>query len=162
MDQVNVQFNEQVDKEIVNDTVNDTVNDIIDIFKLYPDIFPGGYFRFLKSKIHKKIEKNEIIFKDGVVLTWTKYKRKTKLTPSMSIIKGEIKINQLVNQNQGNGLAKKIFVDFIRDNPTTLYLDVKSDNERAIEFYKKNNFKPIGEKIFGKNIKGIVMKRQFN
>ena len=153
-------MNEPLANNTVN-TLNNTVNDIIDIFKLYPDVFPGGYFRFLKAKIHKKIEKNEIIFKDGVVLTWTKYKRKTNISPDVSILKGDIKINQLVNRYQGNGMAKEIFSTFITNHHcTTLYLDVKADNERAIEFYKKNNFNPIGEKLFGKNIKGIIMKRQ--
>jgi hypothetical protein len=136
------------------------VNDIVNIFKLYPNVFPGGYFRFLKAKIIKKIEKNEIIFEDGVVLTWTKYKRKTKLTPNISILKDDIKINQLVNRHQGNGLAKKIFSTFINNHcDTTMYLDVKADNKRAIQFYKKNKFIIVGEKTFGKNIRGLIMKR---
>ena len=46
---------------------NIDINDIIDIFKLYPEVFPGGYFRFLKAKITNKIEKNEIIYKNEVV-----------------------------------------------------------------------------------------------
>ena len=141
---------------------NIDINDIIDIFKLYPEVFPGGYFRFLKAKITNKIEKNEIIYENGIVLTWTKYKRKTKISPTVSILKGDIKINQLVNRYQGNGMAKKIFSTFINNHlATTLYLDVKQDNIRAINFYKKNNFKVIGEKLFGKNMKGLIMKRKF-
>ena len=138
------------------------IQELINIFKLYPEVFPGGYFRFLKSKITNKIEKNEIIYEKGVVLTWTKYKRKTKISPTVSILKGDIKINQLVNRYQGNGMAKKIFSTFINNHlATTLYLDVKQDNIRAINFYKKNNFKVIGEKLFGKNMKGLIMKRKF-
>ena len=138
------------------------IQELINIFKLYPEVFPGGYFRFLKSKITNKIEKNEIIYEKGVVLTWTKYKRKTKISPTVSILKGDIKINQLVNRYQGNGMAKEIFSSFITNHHgTTLYLDVKADNVRAIEFYKKNNFTVVGEKLFGKNMKGLIMKRQF-
>ena len=108
----------------------------------------------------KKIEKNEIIYKNGAVLTWTKYKRKTKISPNISILKGEIKINQLVNKNQGNGMAKNVFQNFLQlHEKTTFYLDVKSDNIRAINFYKKNGFKKVGEKTFGKDIQGIIMKR---
>ena len=152
-------MNEQIEEQIEEQPVY-IVNDIIDIFKLYPNVFPGGYFRFLKVKITNKIEKNEIIYENGVVLTWTKYKRKTKISPDVSILNGDIKINQLVNRYQGNGMAKEIFSSFITNhNGTTLYLDVKADNERAIEFYKKNNFKVIGEKLFGKNMKGLIMKR---
>ena len=91
---------------------NDLIPEIIDIFKLYPDVFPGGYYRFLKGRLNDKILKNELIYKNGVVLTWTKYKRKTKISPDVSILKDEIKINQLVNKNQGNGMAKKYFKIF--------------------------------------------------
>ena len=152
-------MNEQIEVQIEEHKQNYIVDDIIDIFKLYPDVFPGGYFRFLKAKITNKIEKNEIIYENGIILTWTKYKRKTKISPTVSIFKGDIKINQLVNRYQGNGMAKEIFSTFINNHyGTTLYLDVKADNERAINFYKKNNFKVIGEKLFGKNMKGLIMK----
>ena len=139
------------------------LTEIIDIFKLYPDVFPGGYYRFLKGRLNDKILKNELIYKNGVVLTWTKYKRKTKISPDVSILKDEIKINQLVNKNQGNGMAKKIFQDFLNKHKTTFYLDVKKDNKRAIDFYKKNNFVVVGEKKFGlMKIPGLVMKREID
>lgn len=138
----------------------DLIPEIINIFKLYPDVFPGGYYRFLKGRLNDKIVKNELIYKNGVVLTWTKYKRKTKISPEVSILKDEIKINQLVNKNQGNGMAKKIFQDFLNKHKTKFYLDVKKDNKRAIDFYKKNNFVVVGEKTFGlMKIPGLVMKR---
>lgn len=139
------------------------LTEIINIFKLYPDVFPGGYYRFLRGRLGDKILKNELIYKDGVVLTWTKYKRKTKITPTISILKDEIKINQLVNKNQGNGLAKNIFQDFLNKHKTTFYLDVKKDNRRAIDFYKKNNFVIVGEKTFGTSkIAGVIMKREIH
>ena len=124
------------------------ITEIINIFKLYPNVFPrvGGYYRFLRGRLNDKILKNELIYLDGVVLTWTKYKRKTKISPTITILKDEIKINQLVNKNQGNGIAKKIFQDFLNKHKTTFYLDVKKDNKRAIDFYKKNNFDIVGEK----------------
>ena len=138
------------------------LTEIIDIFKLYPDVFPGGYYRFLKGRLNDKILKNELIYKNGVVLTWTKYKRKTKISPTISILKDEIKINQLVNKDQGNGMARKIFKDFLNKHKTTFYLDVKKDNKRAIDFYKKNNFTRVGEKLFGiTKIPGIIMRRTF-
>ena len=51
---------------------NDLIPEIINIFKLYPNVFPGGYYRFLKGRLNDKILKNELIFKDGVVLTLDK------------------------------------------------------------------------------------------
>lgn len=145
---------------LVENDLHEKVTEIIDIFKLYPEVFPGGYYRFLKGRLYNKIDRNELIYKKGVVLTWTKYKRKTKISPTISILKDEIKINQLVNKHQGNGMAKKIFKDFLNKHKTTFYLDVKKDNIRAIDFYKKNNFAIVGEKLFGKSkIPGIIMRR---
>jgi predicted acetyltransferase len=149
------------EQTLVENDLHEKVTEIIDIFKLYPQVFPGGYYRFLKGRLYNKIDRNELIYKKGVVLTWTKYKRKTKISPNISILKGEIKVNQLVNKNQGNGMARKIFKDFLNKHKTTFYLDVKKDNIKAINFYKKNNFTVVGEKLFGKSqIPGLIMKRQ--
>ena len=58
---------------------------------------------------------------------------------------------------------KKIFQDFLNKHKTKFYLDVKKDNKRAINFYKKNNFVIVGEKKFGlMKIPGLVMKREMN
>ena len=60
-------------------------------------------------------------------------------------------------------MAKKIFQDFLNKHQTTFYLDVKKDNKRAVDFYKKNNFVIVGEKTFGlMKIPGLVMKRTIN
>ena len=135
------------------------VKKLIELFKLYPKIFPSGYFRFLKKTLNEKILKNEIIYENEVLLTWTKYKKKTKISPEITINKGEIKINQLVNKNQGNKMAKKIFIKFLKTHKTNMYLIVKKDNKRAIDFYLKNKFFKIGEKTMGNNIICFIMKR---
>ena len=128
------------------------VKDIVKIFQQYPDIFPRGYFRFLTGTLDKH--------KNGVVLTYTKYKvsvnkYKFKIKP------GDIKINQLVNKNQGNGKAKKVFKAFLKKHKkTNLILDVRSNNKKAIRFYRKNGFKKVDETSFGKDMKGIVMVRK--
>lgn len=130
------------------------------IFKQYPDIFPRGYYRFFETSMRKKLENKEIIFKNGVILTWKLYKRDPGKNKPMN--KGDLKINQLVNKNQGNGMAKKIFVAFLKKHKDkNIFLDVKKDNKRAIQFYKKNGFKKIGTTKFG-NIQGIIMKKSKN
>ena len=50
--------------------------------------FQGGYYRFLRGRLNDKILKNELIYLDGVVLTWTKYKRKNKNLSNHFNIKG--------------------------------------------------------------------------
>lgn len=133
------------------------------IFKQYPNIFPKGYFRYFEISMRKKIENKEIIFKNGVILTWKKYKK----TPSgiykkLKLKPGDIKVNQLVNKNQGNGMAKKVFVSFLKKfKSNDIYLDVRLDNKKAIKFYKKNGFKKVADTKFG-SIKGIIMKKSKN
>ena len=57
-------------------------------------------------------------------------------------------------------MAKIIFQEFVKQNKTKLYLDVKKDNIRAINFYKKNKFIKLKNKFFGKTkIPGIIMVR---
>ena len=43
---------------------------------------------------------------------------------------------------------------------TNLILDVRSNNKKAIRFYRKNGFKKVDETSFGKDMKGIVMVRK--
>lgn len=140
------------------DPIKKKIKNLEKIFKQYPDIFPRGYYRFFETSMRNKIKNKEIIFKKGVILTWKIYKRNPGKSKLMN--KGDLKINQLVNKNQGNGMAKKIFVDFLKKhNDKNIFLDVKKDNKRAIKFYKKNGFKKVGNTKFGE-FKGIIMKRK--
>ena len=139
---------------------NSKINKMIQMFKQYPNIFPRGYFSFLKKNLEEKIQKKSIIFKNGVILTWIQYKKLPSKFKTFGIEVGDIKINQLVNKNEGNGEAKKIFLDFLKKHKNkNIILDVKKDNHRAIRFYKKNGFKKVGNTSFGE-YPGIIMKKK--
>lgn len=132
---------------------------IVKIFQQYPKIFPRGYFRFLEGTLREKFQNKEIIFKNGVVLTWKKYKVNPTKYSKYNFQKGDIKINHLVNKKQGNGKAKTIFLNFIKKhNHCNLLLDVRTNNKRAIKFYEKNGFKKVGKTKFG-DLPGIIMKK---
>merc|ERR1712166_1581604 len=134
------------------------IKKIVKIFKQYPKIFPRGYFRFLEGNLREKFQNKEIIFKNGVVLTWKKYKVNPGKYTKYNFQKGDIKINQLVNKKQGNGKAKKIFLKFLKKHANVnLILDVQINNKRAIKFYKKNGFRKVGTTKFG-DLPGIIMK----
>jgi hypothetical protein len=136
------------------------IKKIVKIFKQYPKIFPRGYFRFLEGNLREKFQNKEIIFKNGVVLTWKKYKVNPGKYTKYNFQKGDIKINQLVNKKQGNGKAKKIFLKFLKKHANVnLILDVQTNNKRAIKFYKKNGFRKVGTTKFG-DLPGIIMKRK--
>lgn len=135
------------------------VKKIVKIFQQYPDIFPSGYFRFLPATIEKHLKNKTLRYTNGVVLTWTNYKKTVRKTPKCVMKPGDVKINQLVNKNQGNGMAKKVFLSFMKKREKkTVWLEVRSDNKRAIRFYNKNGFRKVCETKFG-DIRGVLMKR---
>ena len=138
------------------------IKKIVKIFKQYPEIFPRGYFRFLEGNLREKFQNKEIMFKNGVVLTWKKYKVNPGKYSKYNFKKGDIKINQLVNKKQGNGKAKNLFLKFLKKHENVnLILDVLKNNKRAIKFYNKNGFSKVGATKFGE-LPGIVMKRSKN
>jgi len=146
------------DEEYEGGKKSKKIKDIIKIFKQYPDIFPRGYFRYLPATLEKHDKKGTLIYKNGVVLTYTKYKKTVNKYKKYKIKPGDVKLNQLVNKNQGNGKAKKIFLKFMeKHKDSNLLLDVLASNKKAIKFYRKNGFKKIDDTKFGDKLKGIVM-----
>ena len=133
------------------------VYDIIKIFKQYPKIFPSGYFRFLPAVLDKHIKDKTLIYKNGVVLTYTKYKKRPNKYAKYGIEGGDVKIHQFLNKNQGNGKAKPMFKKFIKKHKKSNFvLEVMKNNKRAIKFYNKNGFRKVGNTKFGK-LSGIIM-----
>ena len=135
---------------------------MIKIFQQYPEIFPRGYFRFLGARLQNHIDKKTIIYKKGVILTWIKYQKTVKKSKDCIIKPGDVKLDQIVNKNQGNGAAKKIILAFLKKHKDTrIWLEVRSNNRRAIRFYEKNGFKSVGSCIikFGVDMKGVMMRK---
>ena len=133
------------------------VKRLIKIFQQYPEIFPSGYFRFLGARLQNHIDKKTLWYKNGVILTWIKYQKTVKKTPKCIIKPGDIKLDQIVNKNQGNGAAKKVVLQFLKKfEKNRIWLEVRANNKRAIKFYKKNGFKNICNIKFG-DIPGIMM-----
>ena len=129
------------------------------VFKQFPDIFPSGYFRFLGARLENHLKKKTIIFKDGVILTWIKYQKTVKKSEECIYKPGDVKLDQIVNKNPGNGKAKKVMLQFLKKNKNnTVWLEVKEDNKRAIDFYERNGFEETCSTKFG-DIKGIIMKK---
>lgn len=133
---------------------------LIKIFQKYPDIFPSGYFRFLAARLENHIDKKTLWYRKGVILTWIQYQKTVKKQPKCVIKPGDIKLDQLVNKSEGNGLAKEVLQQFLKKfEDNTIWLEVRADNKRAIRFYRKNGFRKACSIDFG-NIKGIIMVRK--
>ena len=127
------------------------------IFQQYPKIFPSGYFRFLAARLENHINKNTLWYRNGVVLTWIKYQKTVKKNDKCIIKPGDVKLDQIVNKNQGNGAAKKVVMQFLKKfEKNRIWLEVRANNKRAIKFYRKNGFKKVCNIKFGE-IPGIMM-----
>lgn len=127
------------------------------IFQQYPKIFPSGYFRFLAARLENHINKNTLWYRNGVVLTWIKYQKTVNKNDKCIIKPGDVKLDQIVNKNQGNGAAKKVVMQFLKKfEKNRVWLEVRANNKRAIRFYRKNGFKKVCNIKFG-DIPGIMM-----
>jgi len=131
------------------------IHEWYNIFRLYPDIFPDAYFRFLKANLDTSYKNGTYIYKDGVLLTWKKYQKTTDFAKP-----GDYVLEKMVSKNPGNGKAQKVMEKFLDKIPagTTCYLKVAAHNARAICFYKRNGFKKVSSVKFG-TIPGLLMKR---
>ena len=99
------------------------------------------------------------IFKHGVILTWIQYQKTVKKSEECIYKPGDVKLDQIVNKKPGNGKAKKVMLRFLKKNKNnTVWLEVKKDNKRAIDFYERNGFEEMCSTKFG-DIKGIIMKK---
>ena len=133
------------------------VKNLIKIFQQYPEIFPSGYFRFLGARLQNHIDKKTLWYKNGVILTWIKYQKTVKKKPKCIIKPGDVKLDQIVNKNQGNGAAKKIVLQFLKKfEKNRIWLEVRANNKRAIKFYRDRGFKKVCNIKFGE-IPGIMM-----
>lgn len=117
----------------------DDYEEIIKIFYENRSIFPHIRTDYLK----RMIEDKKCYYKDGVVITFNQYKRTNKIG-NVCANKNSYTIKQIVNKNKGNGKAAEILKEFLHSVQEPVYLSVRADNERANSFYKKMNFKLIG------------------
>lgn len=138
------------------------VDELIELFKIYPVIFPAGYFSHLKQHLQHHIDSHQILYKNGVLLTWDRYKRRVGFTDLQCAQKDDYVIRQIVSRSQGNGAASAVLCGFIDQiqKPTQVWLSVRKDNARAVAFYLKHGFSVVATKWWSNHtVEGYIMKR---
>ena len=118
------------------------IKEVYGIFAQYEDVFPHIRFDY----VQRKIETGRCVYEDDVVITFTVYKRKQRIGDNNHALKGEVMIHQIVNANPSNGKSSDVLQRFFEYTVEgkTVWLTVRSDNERAIKFYGKVGFKDVG------------------
>ena len=121
-------------------------------FYRHKDIFPHIRADYLR----RSVEGGDVIFKNNVIIIFTKYKRTVKLG-DVIIPKGDYILHQILSIKKGKGNATKVFVDFLHSVDNNVWLTVRKDNEKANRFYTKNGMSIVGNISWAnKSIEGYI------
>ena len=126
------------------------------VFKKHRAIFP----HIRQDYIFNMLKAGKCWYENGVIIMFNQYKRKNKIG-NITAPKGSFTIKQIVNENIGSGSATAVLEHFIEFAKEDVYLSVRKDNTRAVNFYKKNLFHEVGAIAWkGNTIPGLVFIRK--
>ena len=99
-----------------------------------------------KSHVRTRLEKQQLILQDDVLITYHKNKNSRKIgrDTDVTVTSGSHMIHQIINATQGKGNAKKVINDFFDFVGTDVYLTVRSENTIANKFYEKVGMEEVG------------------
>ena len=118
---------------------DDDFPEICELFKKNRELLP----HIRMGHIARKIEERRCIFTDGVVIIFEIHEKSVQVGKSTKSEKSDCHLNQIVSTARDGSASRVLnqFFDFIALLPYTsgvIYLNVKSDNERAKKFYERN------------------------
>ena len=118
--------------------------EVYGLFKKNHDLLPHARMGY----VARKIEDRRCIFTDGVVIIFEIYEKSVQVGKHTKSELSDCHINQIVSTARDGSASRVLnqFFDFIGLLPYTsgvIYLNVKTDNERAKKFYERNGMKLI-------------------
>ena len=126
------------------------------VFKKHSAIFP----HIRQDYIFNMLKAGKCWYENGVIIMFNQYKRNNKIG-NITAPKGSFTIKQIVNENIGSGSATAVLENFSKYAKADIYLSVRKDNTRAVNFYKKNLFHEVGAIAWkGNTIPGLVFIRK--
>ena len=119
------------------------IKEVYAIFHKHKDVFPHIRFDYLQRKINSDC----CVYEDGVVITYTVYKRKQRIGDNNHAVRGDVMLHQIVNANLSNGKSAEVLQRFFEHTVEgkLVWLTVRTDNKRAIKFYEKIGFEDMGD-----------------
>lgn len=112
-------------------------------FQKRKDVFP----HVRHDKLKRMIEAGLVIWQDGVVITYQRYKKRTRVG-EVDIPAGAIMLHQIVNSSQFNRAGGRVFEQFVAEivEPSggDLYLSVRKENVVACRFYERQGMEVVG------------------
>ncbi len=124
--------------------VEDDFLELSELFKKNRKVFPHIRMDYLL----KSIQQNECIFTDGVVIIFKIHQRTVRIGNIIKAQKSDCHLNQIIATARDGSASKVLnqFFNYIGLLPHAsgiIYLNVRSDNERAKKFYERNGMKLI-------------------
>ena len=131
-----------------------TKNNFEEVMSIFKD--NRKWFPHVRSyHIKKRIERNQVILEDDVVITYHYYTRNQPLSKKdkegndigkkVMAEKGDCILHQIVKDKESKSKASDVLQKFFKTvKSNKVYLSVRSNNDVAIKFYLKNNMKLVG------------------
>lgn len=112
-----------------------------------------------KDYLKRMINSGTVVYQDGIIIVYKRYKRKNRITPLTIASKGDIMLHQILNCEQGSGKAHEILNEFFQYVNSPVWLTVREDNEVAVKFYLRNGFQLVDTTSWLDNtIPGLVFR----
>ena len=125
-----------------------TKNDFEEVMSIFKD--NRKWFPHVRSyHIKKRIERNQVILEDDVVITYKYYKVKTKIGKEVQALPNDCILHQIVAKKPGT--ASAVLQKFFKYTKRKVFLSVRRDNNIASKFYLKNDMRLVGEHNWAKN-----------
>lgn len=125
-------------------------------FQRRKDVFPHAR----QDKLQRMIEKRQVVWQDGVIVTYQQYKKRTRVG-DIDIPAGSIMLHQILNTQQFSGAGGRVFERFVGEivKPPggDLYLSVRKENAVACSFYERHGMSVAGRVFWsGGTLPGLV------
>ncbi len=136
--------------------------EIISIFRKSED--GKKWFAHMREPmLIRKMESGQLVWHKGVVLTFIRYKVKTKMGDdrkgnAVHAVKGDYCLQQILNTRKGEpkGRATEIAKAFLKGKET-VWITVRKDNKVAQKFFKSLGMTVVGSKSWSNGtVPGIV------
>jgi hypothetical protein len=140
----------------VNHATLSDLKEIYGHFQRRKDVFP----HVRQDKLRRMIEAAQVVWQDGIIVTYQQYKKKTRI----DIPAGSIMLHQILNSRQFSGKGGEVFEQFVKEvvKPSggDLYLSVRKENAVACSFYSRHGMKVVGTADWSAGtIPGLVYRR---
>ncbi|MDC0078379.1 hypothetical protein OAJ98_05285 [Deltaproteobacteria bacterium] len=132
--------------------------EITQLFQKNAKLFP----HIRMSYINSRIEQNECIFSDGVVIIFQIHQSRVNIGNITKSQKSDCHLNQIfsaVHDGRASRILKQFFnyISLLPHTSGVIYLNVRSENDRAKKFYERNGMELIDKTSWsGGKIEGDV------